>query len=78
MSGCRHGGRDVYEHPDARAYGHSRQYRGAACFTDAPPLPITFAAETADGPRHLSHFECDGVLYAPIVDKGAGDAETGR
>ncbi len=67
MSGCRHGGRDVYERPVVREQGHMDCYRFKAVFRDADPVSFVISRRTADGERHLDHFEAEdgSVRYMP-------------
>lgn len=72
MSGCRHGGRDVYRHPDAREYDQSRPIRGRVVWDDGTESRITYGRYVNGVERRAAYVEMDGTRYEPISGTQGG------
>ena len=75
MSGCRNGGRDVYERPDVREYDQRTPIRGHIVYGDGTQSSFTFARFFNGKERAVRHVVIDGVRYVARPERDWDAAE---
>lgn len=70
MSGCRHGGRDVYARPPVREYDQTKPVRGRIVWDGGMESRLTYARFVNGKERRPLLVELDGIRFVPEGGEG--------